>query len=149
MIAPNKLLAASLIWACSVLPATEFSDAGAFSASLNKAADYVVRLQGVDLNKLDIGLWEETPSGVRVNYVTRAQSRIFFEKQKKKEMVLVEYMVVALSGDLLGEEIDRTINYFKGVGYRRIVLIKYTNQGVSILHDSSGEYVSGFYVKYP
>lgn len=106
-------------------------------------------LRGVRLHEFDIGLGEISQAGgIRRLYVSREQCRPFFAGQKHKDMVLVVYNVVGLENEELQSEVDKTVDYFKAAGYRRIVLIQRFNQGIVVLHDSTNPQSAGKYVAY-
>lgn len=135
------------LFSWSVLVA-DAANAEKLSRLLEARADYIVALRGNRLEEFDIGLGEETPSGIKRSYVEREHCVMFFMQQKQKGLILVQYLVLSLEGELLKKEIERTVSYFKKAGYERIVLMQYANRGVTVLHDSSGEYSSGLYVEY-
>jgi hypothetical protein len=117
------------------------SPPGKLHAELLAGADVILKVQPNKLEFFDFGFGRTTPEGFfRPFLIPREDVSGFLKSQKNKEMILIEYLVLSLDGALLAAEVDRTCSFFKNLNYKRVVLVAPTNQGLSVLRDTSGMY---------
>jgi hypothetical protein len=137
----NYIIALIVLCSSAVASASE-----ALRVDIASNADFLLKIRSSKLDFLDFGFGRKTPEGFfRPFLVPREDAAGFLRAQKHKDMVAVEYYHLSLEGDALSEEVSRTVQYFRDIGFSRIMLLMPTNQGVMVLHDTSGIYKSGYF----
>lgn len=140
----NYIIALIVLFSCAVASASD-----ALRIDIASNADFLLKVRSNKLDLLDFGFGRKTPEGFfRPLLVPRDDAASFLQAQKHKDMVAVEYYHLSLEGDALNEEVSRTVQYFRDIGFSRILLLMPSNQGVMVLHDTSGIYKSGYFEWY-